>query len=135
MVKTKAKKPKKKTTSQLKKKLDKIFSEYIRRKDAKNGIATCVTCGKKAHWKELQNGHYVSRSYLATRFDETNCHVQCCGCNIFKKGNMDSYALFMINKYGVKHLEELEKSKQIIIRYFPYEEKIEEYTAKLLTLK
>ena len=34
------------------KKLDTVFSEYIRRKYAdKKGIVSCYTCGKKAYWK------------------------------------------------------------------------------------
>ena len=42
-------KPKRKT---LIKKLDTVFSEYIRRKYAdKKGIVSCYTCGKKAYWK------------------------------------------------------------------------------------
>ena len=46
------------------KKLDAVFSEYIRRKYAdKNGIVKCYTCNKKAYWKGegMQNGHFISR--------------------------------------------------------------------------
>jgi hypothetical protein len=32
------------------KNLDTVFSQYIRRKDAIDEIAECVTCGKKDHW-------------------------------------------------------------------------------------
>ena len=94
-------------------------------------MATCVTCGKVDHWKNLQCGHYVPRGHLATRFREDNCHVQCVGCNVFKKGNMDSYALYMLNRYGKEKLEELDRLKNQITKYYPYEEKIKEYQEKL----
>lgn len=124
----KIKKLKKKTTSQLKKELDRLFSIYIRKKNAdENGIAQCVTCGTRKHWKELQNGHYESRSHLSLRFDETNCNVQCQVCNIWKGGNYTAYVLFMLNKYGKEHLEMLDRKKYEVTKYFPYEELIEKY--------
>ena len=59
--------------------LDKEFSIFIRRRYAINDIATCVTCGKKDHWKKLQAGHFMSRKHLSTRWDEDNVQVQCAG--------------------------------------------------------
>lgn len=47
---------KKPTRKSLVEKLDKIFSQYIRRKDAINEIATCVTCGKKIIIKSYNVG-------------------------------------------------------------------------------
>jgi hypothetical protein len=38
----------------LKKQLWKVMSEWIRRKDAVNDIATCVTCNCKKHWKKIK---------------------------------------------------------------------------------
>tara|TARA_R110000851_G_C12685312_1_gene524316 strand:- start:85 stop:468 length:384 start_codon:yes stop_codon:yes gene_type:complete len=120
---------KKETVSTLKKKLDKIFSIYIRNRDSDNGLCTCCTCGVVKPIKEMQNGHYVSRSCLPLRFAENNCHAQCMPCNIFKKGNMDEYALFMIKTYGDGILEELNQKKHQLIKY-PinwYREQIEKY--------
>ena len=76
---------KKLTRSKLVKKLDAVFSQYIRLKDADEfGNATCFTCGKVDHWKKLQNGHFQSRKHYATRWDEMNCQVQCVsGCNMY----------------------------------------------------
>jgi hypothetical protein len=74
---------KKLTRSKLIKKLDKVFSLYIRLRFAKNEIAQCFTCGKKDHYKRLQCGHFQSRKYYSTRWDEINCQVQCAGCNVF----------------------------------------------------
>ena len=50
----------------VKKKLDTIFSQYIRLKDADhNGDVTCFTCGKVSHYKSgMQCGHFQSRKTL-----------------------------------------------------------------------
>lgn len=107
-----------KSVSKLKKDLDRVYSIYIRRKYADaNGFVSCFTCGVRKHWKEMQNGHYVSRAHNNTRFDDFNCHVQCAGCNIFKSGNMDMYALRLQEKYGDGVLQELNRRKNIIKQF------------------
>lgn len=88
-------------------KLDIAFSQYIRLKDADMGEATCVTCGVTKHWKEMQAGHYESRGHYATRWDVQNVHVQCVGCNVFKKGNYTQYARYMVRRYGDDILDEM----------------------------
>ena len=98
---------KKPSVKKLIKELDRVFSIYIRKRDHH----ICFTCGKKLTEKTSQCGHYVSRRYGNLRFCEKNCHAQCSGCNIFKHGNMDSYALRLINKYGKNILEELNREK------------------------
>jgi len=87
--------PKKPTRKTLITKLDKVFSEYIRRRYAKNDIATCVTCGKKDHWKKLQAGHFMSRKHYATRWDEYNVEVQCSACNVFRYGEQYLFAKYL----------------------------------------
>ena len=84
--------PRKPTRKTLITKLDNVFSEYIRRRYAKNEIATCVTCGKKDHWKKLQAGHFMSRKHYATRWDEDNVEVQCSACNVFRYGEQYLFA-------------------------------------------
>ncbi len=114
----------------LKAQADKIFSLYIRRKDAVNGIARCVTCGKMDNWENMQAGHYIPRNWLKLRYDERNVHVQCVGCNCFKKGAMDEYARFLVKKYGVRILARLAKDKvphQMKSR--DYQEIIDRYAA------
>ena len=93
------------------KKLDTIFSIYIRRKDAVDDIATCVTCGKKDHYKKLQCGHFMSRSNYSTRWDENNVGVQCYGCNISRSGEQFKFSLYLGNKLSE---EMLVKSKQTV---------------------
>lgn len=45
-------------------------------------------------------GHFVSRAYLATRWQLENLAVQCPQCNIFKKGNYPAFAAWGVDKYG-----------------------------------
>ncbi len=94
-----------KSISQLKKELDKVFSLWIRERDG----GVCISCGVKKPIKEMQNGHYISRSHFNTRWDEQNCSCQCVGCNIFKSGNMPSYTIALQNKYGYEIVKELKK--------------------------
>ena len=118
----------------LKNKLDAIFSQYIRRKDATSqGLAVCVSCHAVKPWKEQQCGHYVSRTYLATRWDERNCAVQCGTCNVLRRGNYPAYTLYMLRKYGQGVIEELEalRHKPIKLTAADLEDLILAYKAKL----
>jgi len=109
---TKTKKP---SRSKLVKQLDSIFSTYIRRKDAINDVAICFTCGKKDHYKKLQNGHFQSRRHYSTRFDEVNCQVQCAGCNVFKYGEQFIFGQNLDIKYGEGTARRLHiKAQQIL---------------------
>tara|TARA_R110000823_G_scaffold313977_1_gene442200 strand:+ start:349 stop:738 length:390 start_codon:yes stop_codon:yes gene_type:complete len=106
---------KKLTRSKLVKKLDTIFSQYIRQKNADNEISTCFTCGKKDHWKKLQNGHFQSRRHYSTRWDEINCQVQCAGCNVFKYGEQYVFGNKLDQKFGEGTSRRLHiKAQQII---------------------
>jgi hypothetical protein len=101
---------KKVSRSTLVKKLDAVFSIYIRRRFAVNDIAKCVTCGKEDNWKSLQCGHFMSRKHLSTRWNEDNCQVQCAGCNVFRYGEQYKFSLYLGNNLS----EELHiLSKQI----------------------
>ena len=75
------------------KKLDQVFSLYIRLRYATNEITECYTCGKVDHYKKLQCGHFMSRKYYATRWDEDNCQVQCYSCNVMRYGEQYKFGL------------------------------------------
>ena len=78
---------KKPTRSKLVKKLDVVFSQYIRLKYAdKHGMVKCFTCDTRHHWKKIQNGHFQSRRHYSTRWNEDNCRPQCVRCNMFDQG-------------------------------------------------
>ena len=136
MKKSKPKKRKDKSMSQLKREFDTVFSRWIRLKNSKDGMCQCVTCSVKKPIKEMQAGHYISRGYLSTRFDERNVHCQCVSCNLFKKGNIDEYTLWLIGEYGEGILEELNKKKWETKRYsrFEYESFIIVYKEKIKLL-
>ena len=102
--------PKKASRKTIVKKLDAIFSIYIRRRYAKNNIAECVTCGKQDHWKNLQAGHFMSRKHYSTRWDEDNVEVQCMGCNVYRYGEQYLFAKYLGEE---KSNELLIKSRQI----------------------
>jgi len=119
-----------KTISKLKKELDKWFSLYIRLRESQEGLVQCFTCGKVSHYKSgMQNGHFQSRKHLATRWSETNCQVQCVGCNMFKAGEQYKFAINLDAKYGEGTAEELELTARTIMKVsrIDYEEKISYY--------
>lgn len=132
------KRTKSKSLSKLKKELDAIFSRFIRiRKADKGGMTRCYTCGKKAHWKEMHCGHYISRVHSPTRWNEINCQVQCPGCNLFKQGAADEFAIALIKEYGDEILNDLNRIKHgdfKLDREF-YENAILSYKSKLYVLE
>jgi hypothetical protein len=104
--------PKKPTRSKVVKKLDAVFSQYIRLSNAdKNGICTCVTCGKKYHWKQIQSGHFMSRKHYSTRWVEDNVKPQCYGCNVMQQGQQYRFSKYLGNNLS----EQLySKSKEVV---------------------
>ncbi len=122
------KKVKKPKITSLKKKLDAIFSKYIRQKYSKDGYGSCYTCGARKDVKQLQCGHFISRSYLATRFSEDNVRPQCVGCNVFGGGKTVEFAANFRRDYGETHVEKLYQEARQIVRDYPYQEKIDYYT-------
>lgn len=122
--------PKKPSRKTIVIKLDKVFSEYIRRRYAKNGIAECVTCGKKDHWKNLQAGHFMSRKHYATRWDEENVQVQCMACNVYRYGEQYLFAKYL----GQEKADELLARSRTMVKLkdWELEEMIEKYK-KLLS--
>jgi hypothetical protein len=119
------------TVSKLKKELDKWFSLYIRLREATDeGLVQCFTCGNVNSYKVgMQNGHFMSRQFMSTRYDEQNCQVQCVGCNMFKFGEQFKFSLALDYKYGKGTAEELlHKSRQINkMNSKDFEEKISYY--------
>jgi len=101
--------PKKPTRSKLVKKLDTVFSQYIRLKDSKDSVGTCVTCGKQDHWKNLQAGHFMSRKHYSIRWDERNVKIQCSGCNVFRYGEQYKYSLYLGDKLSKELLADSRK--------------------------
>lgn len=96
--------------------LDMYYSRYIRLRDSYDGInGSCVSCGRVLPIKDMDNGHFISRSRKATKYDERNTHLQCKRCNGYLKGNIADYAVFLEGKYGFGILQELKlKSNNLV---------------------
>ena len=119
---------------QLVQELDTIFSRYIRIKESSDGVARCVTCGVRDSWKLMDNGHYIVRGKLGTRYDERNCHVQCRRCNRLEQGRTRQYTLFMRARYGQAVIDELTIKSRQGIKTFELEAMIKYYKEKVLIL-
>ena len=122
----------------LKDKLDRIFSEFIRLRDSdSNGYCRCISCGAVHHWKDVDCGHYVNRSHMATRYDERNCNAQCRKCNRFDEGNNIGYTKGLIAKYGDKVIDELYVKKYSISKMSKaeFEILIDHYKTEVKKLK
>jgi hypothetical protein len=117
--------------AKLKKNLDQVFSRYIRQKYARNGLVNCYTCTTIKPPEQMQNGHWIPRNNLATRFSESNCRPQCVGCNMFNRGRPDVFSVNLI-KEGVD-IVELQKSRYAIFKVDQgwYEDKIKHYQTEL----
>ena len=127
-----AKKP---TRSKLVKKLDVVFSQWVRLSNADHrGFCRCVTCGKEGHWKTggIQAGHFISRKHYSTRWDERNVKPQCVACNVYKAGEQYQYSLYLGNKLS----KELYKLSQQITKFtnIELEEMISDYSNRLKKL-
>ena len=126
-------KTKKLSRSKLVKKLDMVFSKYIRISSAdKSGYCTCITCGVKKHHSEIQAGHFMSRKHYSTRWDERNVKSQCIGCNMFKQGEQYKYSLFL----GKDASEVLYLKSKETVKFSNYEleEMINNYSNRLKSI-
>jgi predicted nucleic-acid-binding Zn-ribbon protein len=88
------------------KKLDKVFSEYIRARDKYK----CFTCGIVGAVKDglMHAGHLFSRVNYSTRWDELNTHCTCKNCNYTHEYNPHIYVKAFIQKYGFSAYELLD---------------------------
>lgn len=81
------------TRSKLIKKLDKVFSIYIRTRAVDDtGHGECFTCGSRVFWKGADAGHFQSRGKYATRWNSENVRIQCKRCNGFRGGEQYRFA-------------------------------------------
>ena len=118
--------------------LDKIFSEFIRRRDAdKDGYIRCISCGKPVRWQDSDCGHYVNRKHNSTRYDEINCNAQCRSCNRFDEGNIYNYRKGLIKKYSDQAVELVEIKKFNVCKMGQFEINVlaDHYRKKLKEIK
>ena len=128
------------TVSKLKKDLWKIFSLYIRTRDALKirslDKAKCYTCDYIYPIKKMQAGHFIPGRRNGYLFHEDQVHAQCFRCNINLKGNWPVYLERMREDFGKVIVEEMIKHRRDVVQFKVFEllEKIEIYKEKLKKL-
>ena len=114
--------------AKLKRRLDILFSQWIRKRDQRSadGYGPCVTCGT---FSKLQASHFIPRQHLAVRWDERNVHGACAYCNCWQHGNLIAYTLYMQNRYGQDVVDELMRLKRTTVKMTrsDYETLLEKY--------
>lgn len=107
-------------------KLDLWFSRVVRYRAASpGGFAQCFTCSTIDSVIQMDNGHFIDRAWLNTRYDPNNCRVQCKKCNRHLDGNIKRFSVLLGNQIGKEEVIQLqERSKE------PWE--MTEQEAKLL---
>lgn len=118
----------------LHKKAWKLFSEWIRRKDATSGgLAICYSCDSYLPWQDAHAGHFFHNKL---DFDTRNVHVQDPKCNTYMHGNLAAYGVKLAQELGVDGMQQL-RTDSNTIKYTieDLERIIEEYTLRLKTLE
>lgn len=85
--------------------LDKLFSEFIRRRAVLSG--GCEYCGKGARWQDLQCSHFIGRRKRATRYDPDNACGACFGCHLYLGEHPYEHTEFFKKRLGSDKLEQL----------------------------
>ena len=114
----------------LKAKLDKEFSIFIRLRDCMpNGYFRCISCGKIKPLEQADCGHYHSRRHLFTRFDEDNAYAECRSCNRFSADHLIGYEKNLIAKIGQQkfNLLKVKAASTSKMSDFEYEQLIKYY--------
>lgn len=101
------------------------FSKYVRLFYSQNGLCRCVTCGDWKDVKAMDNGHFMSRRHLNTRWTFENCGPQDTYCNRHNQGENQKMADFLDDKFGkgtaekmkIKALSRGQKLTEIDIRF------------------
>jgi hypothetical protein len=121
------------TKSDVKKKVQKVFNEWVRLRDQD---LNCISCRKPA--KKAHAGHYLSVGrFPELALDPDNVNLQCDYCNIYLSGNGALYTTGLIEKIGEKRYNELLSRANVPKNYtisdlmYLYNE----YKAKVKTLK
>lgn len=106
------------TVPKLKQKAATLLQKLVRMKAAKiDGSCQCVTCGRVDHWKAMDGGHFISRTYSYHVLREENVHPQCKRCNRFFTGCHDDYRRYMVNMYGEDFVEWLTDTKHSVVKW------------------
>ena len=117
------------------KKLDTIFSQYIRLRDTDEyGYGRCITCSNGFHYDEFECGHFRSRRNLTTRWLEENANAQCFECN--RKDDLAAYMIAMLNLHGMDVASDIIEKSKVDYKFTKddYENMYKHYRAKVKEL-
>lgn len=134
---TTAKNPQKRRSVDLSKKLDKVFSVYIRLRDVMpNGYFRCISCGQIKRYEQGDCGHYYSRTRMGTRWEPDNCHMECRMCNRVSSDHLIGYRRNLIAKIGPDRVNRLEVLAYTPKHWLDFElkEKIDFFTREVKRL-
>ena len=104
-------------------KLDTLFSIFIRHRDCggPQGYGFCITCSKLISTFSCDAGHYIGRENHAVRWNETNVHAQCRKCNRFMEGNKGGFEKAIIERCGQEAFDKMILKKQLRHKYHVFE--------------
>lgn len=104
MKRTPLRKKSKTSISVLKRKLWKVFADYIKKRDGYK----CFTCDAKVEKHNCHAGHFIPKSVggIVLYFHPDNVHAQCMRCNIWLGGHQWEYGQ-RLGKEKVDHLYSL----------------------------
>ena len=117
------------------KKLDTIFSQFVRLRDTDdNGYGRCITCGETFHYKDLECGHFRKCRHKTTRWLEENAHAQCFECN--RKDDLAAYMIAMLNLHGMDVAADIIEKSKVDYKFIQedYEQMYKHYRAKVKEL-
>ena len=101
--------------------LDKLFSEFIRRRAILEvgGCQRCLTA--KRDWKELQCAHFHGRVKASVRFDESNAIGICGACHIYFHSHPVEHTEWFVNHLGQEGYDLLKARARVPARYIDKE--------------
>lgn len=104
-----------KERSIIEKKLDKVFSDFIRLRDK----LKCQRCGKQydKFSTSIQNSHFWGRRHRSTRWAELNCCALCAGCHMHLTANPVTHCEWYKAKLGDNAYNKLEHMHSKAAKY------------------
>lgn len=138
--KEKAPRERKPSVQTLVRKLDSIFSLFIRLRDSRPygyKYFRCISCGQIKPFEQMDCGHFIGRMHMMTRFDEENAHGECKGCNRFSPDHMIYYQRNLEQKIGKGRMDMLIARGRGTKKWTPWELEIliKHYTEEVNKMK
>jgi hypothetical protein len=94
--------------------LDKLFSEFIRKRAMKE-VGGCERCKTpKTSYKQLQCSHFHGRRKRSVRFDADNAAGLCAGCHMFFTAHPVEHVNFFIERLGPRDFDCLQARASLL---------------------